>query len=480
MSDINPREIFGFDACDGTEPFIFVSYAHADAERIAPFLAYLNENGIPVWYDNGLEPGKYWLEQLLISISSAPCKAVMFFVSNDSLDSPFVRTETEKAFSCKKPIYGVYLDEGLTLDIEMSAYISRIQSTFIYSHESQQTAQLELLSAAQQLLGEGMPVRIKAAAPSSRSDELWGDAEWLSNHVLFDGTHDRLEEAREKYKELTQLSMRDYRGWLGLMKCECLAVPETPEQASEQLIRAHDNMSYVVNCTGDESVRAACVNALDTLWGSTLDIFENFLSSGESDSEAIHAFAARMPDSRLLRSVSTDTTARFTDTSDKLKAAEEGSRKAEEARIAAETEEKRIADEKAAHEATLAFAKAIEDAKALRKKKRNAVALRVLVSYILIVTAGLPIGFIFDPILNLGIVWKVCFLLLILAVVAVFVVLMVIRAKNAPYKEFADERKYKRCTRGIVFCFIALFLLVMILAPIRSAAMNDLSIVIPD
>ncbi|MEJ2087913.1 MAG: hypothetical protein P8Y69_05460 [Gammaproteobacteria bacterium] len=43
-----------FPAYRGEEPYIFVSYSHADAESVYPDLAWLHEQGINVWYDEGI------------------------------------------------------------------------------------------------------------------------------------------------------------------------------------------------------------------------------------------------------------------------------------------------------------------------------------------------------------------------------------------------------------------------------------------
>lgn len=343
MSDtVYPRDLFGFDACDDSQPFIFVSYAHADAERIAPYVSFLNENGIRVWYDNGLRPGQKWLEMLLTRISLPTCMAVMFFLSADSVSSPFVRAETEQAFKTKKPIYGVFLEDGLSLDVEMNAYISRIQSTFIPRHTSVSTAQNEILVAAAELLRGEAPGIIGAGAAAERYEDDLRKAELFLNHTRYDGTHDRVGEAQEIFRDLSQQNMTDPRGWFGLFRCDCLQEPETPEAAVEQLKAALDHYSYVINCSDSPEIRETCTKSLDDLWSRTLDLFDDVARGYDpKTSEEARALIARLPDSRMLRHVSPATTARYTDTADRLKTLVDRLEKEEEQRRLAQIEEEK-------------------------------------------------------------------------------------------------------------------------------------------
>ena len=80
-------------AYEGTEPYIFVSYAHADAERIQPFLHAMSNFGLNVWFDEGIHSGSDWRETILNHLGN--CSAFVFFVTEASLASK----------ECKKEIY---------------------------------------------------------------------------------------------------------------------------------------------------------------------------------------------------------------------------------------------------------------------------------------------------------------------------------------------------------------------------------------
>ena len=46
-------------AYSGDEPYLFISYAHKDSERVLPVILSLQEKGFRVWYDEGIEVGSH-------------------------------------------------------------------------------------------------------------------------------------------------------------------------------------------------------------------------------------------------------------------------------------------------------------------------------------------------------------------------------------------------------------------------------------
>ena len=46
-----------FPAYKGDDSYIFVSYAHADADEVYPEITWLKEAGINIWYDEGISAG---------------------------------------------------------------------------------------------------------------------------------------------------------------------------------------------------------------------------------------------------------------------------------------------------------------------------------------------------------------------------------------------------------------------------------------
>ena len=57
---------------EGTDPYIFISYAHRDKDRVLPVLRSLSERGYRIWFDEGIDPGTEWAEQETFPEREAP------------------------------------------------------------------------------------------------------------------------------------------------------------------------------------------------------------------------------------------------------------------------------------------------------------------------------------------------------------------------------------------------------------------------
>ena len=68
-----------FAAYQGDEPYIFVSYAHADDETVYPELQWIHDQGFNVWFDEGISPGEDWPSSLAEKINgaTAPCNSIL-------------------------------------------------------------------------------------------------------------------------------------------------------------------------------------------------------------------------------------------------------------------------------------------------------------------------------------------------------------------------------------------------------------------
>ena len=53
-----------FAAYQGTEPYVFVCYAHDDSAIVYPELVWLRNQGVNVWYDEGISPGTEFPDEL--------------------------------------------------------------------------------------------------------------------------------------------------------------------------------------------------------------------------------------------------------------------------------------------------------------------------------------------------------------------------------------------------------------------------------
>lgn len=271
---------------------------------------------------------------LLSKISDGNCRAVMLFVSPDSVESPFVRAESHRAFSVKKPIYGVYLENNVDVDPTMLAYIAQIQSTFIKSHSNMSSALEEVLSASK-LLMEGKQSAIVGVSSGMQSiEKLWNEAEVLINHRGPDGKLSKLGEAEALYRQITEKDASDNRGWLGMLKCRCLTEPESPEHAAKLLSEANNYYCYIMNSDEDDSIGRICTQYNDILWNNTFDMFEAAVSDRKKRADEICEYAKKFPNSSLLTSVSPAVTTRYAEVSEKVREAEKNNMKKCKAKMA--------------------------------------------------------------------------------------------------------------------------------------------------
>jgi len=98
-----------FPAYDGDEPYVFVCYAHDDAKIVYPEILWLRNQGINIWYDEGISPGAEFPERLGNAILGA--SLVLFYVSPLSVSSRHCRDEVYFGLDRDTPILASYIAE---------------------------------------------------------------------------------------------------------------------------------------------------------------------------------------------------------------------------------------------------------------------------------------------------------------------------------------------------------------------------------
>ncbi|MEQ9562009.1 MAG: SUMF1/EgtB/PvdO family nonheme iron enzyme [Woeseiaceae bacterium] len=96
-----------FPAYQGNEPYVFVCYAHADAKLVYPEMSWLREQGVNVWYDEGISAGDEFPERLGNAILGA--SMVLFYVSPCSVQSRHCRDEVYFGIDKDKPVLALHI-----------------------------------------------------------------------------------------------------------------------------------------------------------------------------------------------------------------------------------------------------------------------------------------------------------------------------------------------------------------------------------
>ena len=105
------------------ENYIFVSYSHADAEKVFPILYTLQFAGYRVWYDEGIQGGENWRKIIASKIQDTKCKDFLVFSSEHSIESRHVKAEINLALNLDKKITTVRLDSAM-FDMDLEMYLT--------------------------------------------------------------------------------------------------------------------------------------------------------------------------------------------------------------------------------------------------------------------------------------------------------------------------------------------------------------------
>jgi serine phosphatase RsbU (regulator of sigma subunit) len=177
-----------FEAYPGNEPYIFVSYSHADGDAVYAELRHLHTLGYRIWYDEGIPPSENWVGVIPNRIST--CAVVLLFLSPAAVASKWVRKEISYALRLRRevPILPIYLSEtdiDAELDFQLGStqalHRHRMDVTAFRSRLDQQLRKheglipIDLPPPAEELMGAAYAqlVARSPVAPAGCSCEAW-------------------------------------------------------------------------------------------------------------------------------------------------------------------------------------------------------------------------------------------------------------------------------------------------------------------
>ena len=129
---------------EGSEPYIFLSYAHKNTDEVMSIFEGLSDNGFRVWYDAGIEAGTEWPEYIAEHLESATC--FIAFMTSAFMDSSNCRQELNFAMELNIPILVIYL-EDIKLTAGMRMRLGLTQAMYKTRHDSEESFFNALYSA---------------------------------------------------------------------------------------------------------------------------------------------------------------------------------------------------------------------------------------------------------------------------------------------------------------------------------------------
>ena len=119
----------------GKDPFIFISYAHRDDQRVLPVIHKLLAAGFRVWYDDAIEKGREWDNDIARHVRD--CAVFIPFFTENYLASRNCKNELRYALSKNRRCLAVFLEEiSFENDPGLEMYIYVNQNIMAQSMET--------------------------------------------------------------------------------------------------------------------------------------------------------------------------------------------------------------------------------------------------------------------------------------------------------------------------------------------------------
>lgn len=121
-------------AYTGNDPYIFISYCHKNSEVYDVILKELSSNGFRFWYDEGIQSGRAWADEISMRIKN--CSQFLVFLSKEAINSENVKDEIHLALKNKKDMQIIHLEE-IELDGGLELQLDRKQAILRYKYSNE-------------------------------------------------------------------------------------------------------------------------------------------------------------------------------------------------------------------------------------------------------------------------------------------------------------------------------------------------------
>jgi len=167
-------------AYEGTEKFVFISYAHKDSDGVFPIIRRLQDDGFRIWYDDGIEPGNEWDEAIAEHIQRA--SFMLAFISNNYIESDNCKDELKFARDEDVERILIYLEDAeLPPGIKMR--LGRQQAIHYFRYTDKESFYEKLYNVAEL---KNLKCENKEALPHVKIEQSIQEKEFLlNNHPNF-------------------------------------------------------------------------------------------------------------------------------------------------------------------------------------------------------------------------------------------------------------------------------------------------------
>ncbi len=234
---------FAFEPTVKKSGYIFISYAHKDAQKVAPYVYELHRRGYEVWYDRGINALQSFKEVILKRISTCAC--FIAFISQNYANSTNCCTETSWATTNGIQRLPVFIEKMDSMPDTLIYDISNVQ--YLNAYEYNRSDALDIIAnRANEILGgkvndwsDWNDPRVKSHRSTQQEDEcgkLTAAARYWIDFYTQNGGEENLTRAKDGYTDAEHKFPYDHRVWLGLIRCETAdkrIYEQTPESLDE-------------------------------------------------------------------------------------------------------------------------------------------------------------------------------------------------------------------------------------------------------
>ena len=156
----------------GTEPYLFLSYSHRNADAAAEAIRWLKAAGFRVWYDEGVIPATEWDENIAQAIEN--CSYLIALISEAYLSSSNCLDELNYARDRNIPLLLIYL-EDVSLPSGLAMRLGRLLAIHRYRYDNPAACYSKVVRAK----GIGICGDGRFEEEEEEEDDTDSDAYWL-------------------------------------------------------------------------------------------------------------------------------------------------------------------------------------------------------------------------------------------------------------------------------------------------------------